>query len=147
MSKVTAHSYEFGLRFSELVIHEMDTRYSREKVMLAASCGDLGFGTVLTRDADGNYTALKEADGTLGDAKAVLIQSAPNADAPQEVTVLRGYAIINKNKLLFDSSVVKKDEAVQALHDLGFQRHVRDIRSADHAHGLRLQARPHHPDF
>ena len=98
----------------------MDTRYSREKVMLAASCGDLGFGTVLTRDADGNYTALKEADGTLGDAKAVLIQSAPNADAPQEVTVLRGYAIINKNKLLFDSSVVKKDEAVQALHDLGF---------------------------
>ena len=89
MSKVTAHSYEFGLRFSELVIHEIDTRYSREKVMLAASCGDLGFGTVLTRDADGNYTALKEADGTLGDAKAVLIQTAPNADAPQEVTVLR----------------------------------------------------------
>ena len=34
--------------------------------------------------------------------------------------MLRGYAIINKNKLLFDSSVVKKDEAVQALHDLGF---------------------------
>lgn len=120
MSKVIAHSYEFGLRFSELVIHEMDTRYSREKVMLAASCGDLGFGTVLTRDADGNYTALKEADGTLGDAKAVLIQTALNADAPQEVTVLRGYAIINKNKLLFDSSVVKKEEAVQALHDLGF---------------------------
>ena len=50
----------------------------------------------------------------------MLIQTAPNADAPQEVTVLRGYAIINKNKLLFDSSVVKKDEAVQALHDLGF---------------------------
>ena len=50
----------------------------------------------------------------------MLIQTALNADAPQEVTVLRGYAIINKNKLLFDSSVVKKEEAVQALHDLGF---------------------------
>ena len=120
MSKVIAHSYEFGLRFSELVIHEIDTRYSREKVMLAASCGDLGFGTVLTRDADGNYTALKEADGTLGDAKAVLIQTALNADAPQQVLVLRGYSIINRNKLCFDASVVKKDEAVQALHDLGF---------------------------
>lgn len=120
MSKVIAHSYEFGLRFSELVIHEIDTRYSREKVMLAASCGDLGFGTVLTRDADGNYAALKEADGTLGDAKAVLIQTALNADAPQQVLVLRGYAIINRNKLCFDASVVKKDEAVQALHDLGF---------------------------
>lgn len=120
MSKVIAHSYEFGPRFSELVIHEMDPRYSREKVMLAASSGDLAFGTVLTRDADGNYSALKEADGTLGDAKAVLIQTAANADAPQEVNVLRGYAIINRNKLRFDSSVVKKDEAVQALHDLGF---------------------------
>ena len=120
MSKVTAHSYEFGRRFSELVIHEMDTRYSREKVMLAASCGDLGFGTVLTRDADGNYTALKEADGTLGDAKAVLIQSAPNAGAPQVVTVVRGFAIMRKKKLGYESSGVKKDEAVQALHDLGF---------------------------
>lgn len=120
MSKVAAYSYEFGLRFSELVIHEIDTRYSREKVMLAASSGNLEFGTVLTRNADGNYSALKEADGTLGDAKAVLIQTAPNTDAPQQVLVLRGYAIINKNKLLFDSSVVKKDEAVQALHDLGF---------------------------
>lgn len=120
MSKVHSRTYDFGPRFSELVLHEIDPRYSREKVMLAASCGDLGFGTVLTRDVDGNYAALKEADGTLGDAKAVLIQSAPNADAPQEVTVLRGYAIINKNKLLFDVSVVKKDEAVQALHDLGF---------------------------
>ena len=68
---------------------------------------------MLTRNADGNYSALKEADGTLGDAKAVLIQTAPNTDAPQQVLVLRGYAIINKNKLLFDSSVVKKDEAVQ----------------------------------
>lgn len=120
MSKVAAYSYEFGLRFSELIIHEIDTRYSREKVMLAASSGNLEFGTVLTRNADGNYSALKEADGTLGDAKAVLIQTAPNTDAPQQVLVLRGYAIINKNKLLFDSSVVKKDEAVQALHDLGF---------------------------
>lgn len=120
MSKVAAYSCEFGLRFSELVIHEIDTRYSREKVMLAASSGNLEFGTVLTRNADGNYSALKEADGTLGDAKAVLIQTAPNTDAPQQVLVLRGYAIINKNKLLFDSSVVKKDEAVQALHDLGF---------------------------
>ena len=102
------------------MLHEIDPRYSREEVTLAASSGDLEFGTVLTRNADGNYAALKEADGTLGDAKAVLIQTAPNADAPQQVLVLRGYSIINRNKLCFDASVVKKDEAVQALHDLGF---------------------------
>ena len=87
MSKVHSRTYDFGPRFSELVLHEIDPRYSREEVTLAASSGDLEFGTVLTRNADGNYAALKEADGTLGDAKAVL---------------------------------VKKDEAVQALHDLGF---------------------------
>ena len=128
MSKVTTHSYDFGPRFSELVLHEIDTRYSRETVLLAASSGDLAFGTVLTRTADGNYAALKEDDGTLGDAKAVLIQTAPNAEAPQEVTVLRGYAIINRNRLQFDSSVTKKDEAVQALHDLGFA--IRTIEEA-----------------
>ena len=39
MSKVTAHSYEFGLRFSELVIHEIDTRYSREIILCIFSHG------------------------------------------------------------------------------------------------------------
>ena len=50
----------------------------------------------------------------------MLIQTVLNTDAPQQVLVLRGYSIINKNRLCFDASVVKKDEAVQALHDLGF---------------------------
>ena len=120
MSKVQTHSYVLGPRFSELVLHEIDTRYSRETVSLAASSGELPFGMVLARNADGTYVPLKEADGTLGDAKAVLIQTVPNSESLQEVVVLRGYAIINRNKLQWDTSVTKKDEAVQALHDLGF---------------------------
>ena len=49
MSKVHSRTYDFGPRFSELVLHEIDPRYSREEVTLAASSGDLEFGTVLTR--------------------------------------------------------------------------------------------------
>ena len=120
MSKVQAHSYDLGPRFSELVLHELDPRYSREEVTLAASSGELPFGMVLARNADGTYAALKEADGTLGDAKAVLIQHVAPSESTQVVMVLRGYCIINRNKLQWDTSVAKKDEAVQALRDLGF---------------------------
>lgn len=120
MSKVQAHSYDLGPRFSELVLHELDPRYSREEVTLAASSGELPFGMVLARSADGTYAALKEADGTLGDVKAVLIQHAAPSESTQVVMVLRGYCIINRNKLQWDTSVAKKDEAVQALRDLGF---------------------------
>ena len=120
MSKVQAHSYDLSPRFSELVLHELDPRYSREEVTLAASSGELPFGMVLARSADGTYAALKEADGTLGDAKAVLIQHAAPSESTQVVMVLRGYCIINRNKLQWDTSVAKKDEAVQSLRDLGF---------------------------
>lgn len=120
MSKVQAHSYDLGPRFSELVLHELDPRYSREEVTLAASSGELPFGMVLARNADGTYAPLKEAGGTLGDAGAVLIQHAASSESTQTVMVLRGYCIINRNRLQWDTSVAKKDEAVQALHDLGF---------------------------
>ena len=120
MSKVQAHSYDLGPRFSELVLHELDPRYSREEVSLAASSGELPFGMVLARSADGTYAPLKEADGTLGDAKAVLIQHAAPSESSQVVMVLRGYCIINRTKLQWDTSVSKKDEAVLALRDLGF---------------------------
>lgn len=120
MSKVQAHSHDLGPRFSELVLHELDPRYSREEVTLAASSGELPFGTVLARNADGTYAALKEADGTLGDAVAVLIQHAAPSESTQIVMVLRGYCIINRTRLQWDTSVTKKDEAVLALHDLGF---------------------------
>lgn len=120
MSKVQAHSYDLGPRFSELVLHELDPRYSREEVTLAASSGELPFGMVLARNADGTYAPLKEADGTLGDAGAVLIQHAAPSESSQVVMVLRGYCIINRTKLQWDTSVSKKDEAVLALRDLGF---------------------------
>lgn len=120
-----------GPRFSELVLHELDPRYSRVRARLKANSGDLPFGLVLARAADGDYEPLREADETLGDAVLVLLQDVPDSSEPQTVLALRGYAIINDQRLAFDSSVTKKDEAVRALEARGFV--IRSIKEAENA--------------
>ena len=121
MSKVHVTTYTFGKRFSETVLHELDPRYSRETVTVAANSGALAFGTVLTRNADGTYAPLTETEGVLGDPKAVLISdSLPASESDQPALVLRGYCIINATNLVFDESVTKKTDALAALRDLGF---------------------------
>ncbi len=121
MSKVTATTYTFGKRFSETVLHELDKRYSRETVTIAAGSGAIPFGMVLTRNAEGKYAPLTEAEGVLGDPKAILISDGlPASESDQPALVLRGYSIVNGNNLSFDASVIKKADALAALRDLGF---------------------------
>jgi hypothetical protein len=127
MSKVEVTTYTFGKRFSETVLHELDPRYSRETVTIAAGSGAVPFGAVLTRDDEGKYAPLKEtageqdAESTLGAAKAVYIGPDLEAsDSDQSALVLRGYSIINAANLVFDPSVTKKADALNALRDLGF---------------------------
>ena len=121
----------FGPRFSELVLHELDPRYSRVTVRLKANSGARPFGLVLARAADGTYEPLREAAETLGDAALVLLQDAPDSAEPQAVLALRGYCIINEQRLAFDASVTKKAEAIQALEDRGFV--IRSIKEAEDA--------------
>ena len=108
--------------FSDLVLHELDPRYSRETVKVASDVGALPFGAILARRSDGLYEPLKEVSGTLGDAKAVLISQGglPSSAEPQEALVLRGYCIINATNVQFDASVTKKADALTALNDRGF---------------------------
>ncbi len=120
MSKVRVTTHVFPKFFSELVLHELDTRYSRETVSIAADSGDLPFGMVLTRNADGTYTALKETGGTVGDAHAVLIVPVQNAAESQPALILRGYCILNAANLAFDTSVTLKAEVFRTLRDRGF---------------------------
>ncbi len=120
MSKVRVAVHVFPKVFSELVLHELDPRYSRETATVLAE-SDAAFGTVLTRGTDGTYSPLKETDGTLGDAHAVYI--GPDLDASAEVRpglVLRGYCILNGTNLVFDASVTLRSDAVNALRDRGF---------------------------
>lgn len=131
MSEVTSTTYDFPQVFSELVLHELDRRYSRETVTVAADVGALPFGVVLARREDGAYEPLKEVSGTLGDARAVLISSgglAASAET-QQALVLRGYCIINAANAQFDASVTKKAEALAALSDRGFV--IKEIEDVD----------------
>lgn len=121
----------FGPRFSELVLHELDPRYSRVTVQLKANSGALPFGLVLARAADGTCEPLREAAETLGDAALVLLQDAPDSTEQQAVLALRGYCIINDQRLAFDASVTKKAEAVRALEARGFV--IRSIKEAEDA--------------
>jgi len=122
MSKVRVTTHEFPKVFSDLVLHELDPRYSRETVKVASDVGALPFGAILARRSDGLYEPLKEVSGTLGDAKAVLISQGglPSSAEPQEALVLRGYCIINATNVQFDASVTKKADALTALNDRGF---------------------------
>ena len=131
MSGVTVKSYDYPKDFSELVLHELDTRYSREVVTIAANSGEIPFGMVLARRSDGNYEPLKENAGTLGDAKAVLITENGLVDSAekQAALVLRGYCVINGANAQFDASVTKKADALAALSDRGFI--VKEISDVD----------------
>ena len=131
MSKVNVTSYDYPRVFSELVLHELDARYSREVVTVAANVGAMPFGLVLARRSDGSYEPLKENSGTLGDARAVLIteNGLPASTEAQEALILRGYCILNGANAQFDASVTKKADALAALSDRGFI--IKEIANVD----------------
>lgn len=118
MPKINTHTEQQGPSFSDLVLYELDYRHSRENVSLVASDA-LPAGMVLMRTASGEYEPLKETSGTLGDARAVLIQSVAASTSSQSGLVVRRSAILNGAALAFDTSVTKQSEAKLALCDLG----------------------------
>lgn len=118
-----------GPRFSELVLHELDPRYSRVEVTIKANSGPLPVGLVLARGADGVCEPLKEADGS--GAALVLPHSVPDAATPQTALALRGYCVINPARLVFDEAVTDKPAALRALEARGFV--LRAIEEATHA--------------
>lgn len=120
MSKVRLTTHVFPKVFSELVLHELDPRYSRATVSIAADSGALPFGMVPTRTADGAYGPLRETEGAPGDPHAVLISPVDDAAEIREALVLRGYCIINGGNLVFDKSVTQKADVLRALGDRGF---------------------------
>lgn len=86
-------------------------------------------GTVLTKGDDGNYApyaapaATAEAStesqpAQTADKPAILIYDAPASETPEEVAAITGYAIVNKNGLPIDASLL--EGAVAALEAAGF---------------------------
>lgn len=145
MSKVRCETFTKGPAFSETVLCELDTRFSREKAKLAPSETELPFGLVLMRKANGQYcpltgTPAKEASEGQeatpaklnGTACAILLSPLEKSSEAQEAVILRGYSIVNTARLAWDASVVNKQEALAALSDRGFVlQEIEEVENAD----------------
>lgn len=144
MSKVRCETFTMGPAFSETVICELDTRFSRETAKLAPAEQDMPFGLVLMRKADGQYcpltgTPAKEASEGQeatpaklnGAACAILLTPIEKSSEAQDAVILRGYSIVNAARLAWDASVTNKQEALNALSDRGFV--IQDIQEVENA--------------
>lgn len=129
----------FQPTFSDTVIAELDTRFSRRLVDMAPSEGPLPFGLVLCRDNDGIYGPLKGASESApqtqaenGQAEngqasqkepavacAILIAPLDASASGQKGLVIGGYAIINPDRLVWDASVTDKKTALGQLEARG----------------------------
>ncbi len=131
MSKIICSTSELGPAFSETVLAELDTRFSRKTVQLAPSTGPLPFGLVMMKSADGKYAPLTETPASGegetatpakmdGNASAILLSPVPASASAQSGLILRGYAIVNIARLAWDSSVSDKSAALCEMEKLGF---------------------------
>lgn len=115
---------------SDLLLVEIDYRWSRQAITLAASSEKLGMGTVLEYSAStGAYSPLSTTTTgesgsqtiTVNDAVAVLLHDVPaNAAKQSAVALLRG-AVVQRDKLVFGSAITAdmKKTACAALTALG----------------------------
>ena len=114
----------FPPQFSETVLAELDTRFSRKTADVAASEGPLPFGLVLARGQDGVYQPLAATQaaaegGASGGACAILLSSLEASETRRKALILTGYAIINASRLVWDASVTDKTAALAQLEACG----------------------------
>ena len=108
---------------ADLLRFEAESRYSRERVTLAAG-HNLKLGTVVATDtATGKIAQLDPTDtGTLNQATGVLINDcdATSADNPDALVVVR-HAIVLRDALIWPETITaeQKTAAIAQLRDLG----------------------------
>ena len=108
---------------ADLLRFEGESRYSRERVTLAAG-HNLTLGTVIATDtATGKMAPLDPADtGSLNQASGVLLNDcdATTADNPDALVVVR-HAIVLRDALIWPAAIAaeQKAAAIAQLLDLG----------------------------
>ena len=108
---------------ADLLRFEAESRYSRERVTLAAG-HNLTLGTVVATDTTtGKIAPLDPADtGSLNQASGVLINDcdATSADNPDALLVVR-HAVVLRDALIWPTAITaeQKATAITQLHDLG----------------------------
>jgi len=119
MAKLKYSSEIFSPRFSETILAESDTRFSRQKVKVNVDAGPLPFGLVLSRAATGsNYEPFKGTEGQK--ARAILLTPLDETTGSREAVIIGGYAILNENNLVWDAAVTDRATALTQLADAGF---------------------------
>jgi hypothetical protein len=119
-----------GAVLSDLLLYEVDYRWSRQQVSLAATEAALPMGTVLeVSSTTGSYSALGitttgesgSQTSTVNAAVAVLLDDAPISTSAQDVMVLLRGAVVAGEKLHFGSTITAdmKKTAKAALTTLG----------------------------
>ena len=110
---------------SDLLAYEVDYRWSRQEITLAATTAVINAGAVLeVSSTTGNYSPLAtdgESSPTVNAAVAVLLEDAPiNTGTQKALAVLRG-AVVNGSKLVFASAITAdmQKTAKAALTALG----------------------------
>ena len=108
---------------ADLLRFEAESRYSRDRVTLAAG-HNLTLGTVVATDTTtGKIAPLDPADtGSLNQASGVLINDcdATSADNPDALLVVR-HAVVLRDALIWPTAITaeQKATAITQLHDLG----------------------------
>jgi hypothetical protein len=108
---------------ADLLRFEAESRYSRERAILAAGHA-LSLGTVIATDtATGKIAPLDPADtGSLNQASGVLINDcdATSGDNPDALVVVR-HAIVLRDALIWPETITaeQKAAAIAQLRDLG----------------------------
>jgi len=108
---------------ADLLRFEAESRYSRERVTLAAG-HNLTLGTVVATDtATGKIAPLDPSDtGSLNQATGVLINDcdATSADNPDALVVVR-HAVVLRDALIWPAAITpeQKAAAITQLRDLG----------------------------
>ena len=97
-SKLFQYSETEPMRLSEVVVFEVDSRWSRQEITLAALAETLPLGAVLALDAEsGSYVPYLAAEGD-NEASAVLCAPAKASSAAQKaVAELRGAVLCGSN--------------------------------------------------
>lgn len=116
MAKHPVYKEDMYAVLSDLLIYEIDARWSREEAVIAVTTKDLPLGTVLEKSIDG-LTPLT----TEGEAYAVLGRNIPASEEAQSAMILCRGVIIHKDKLVFETGVTPEfvATAITALNTLG----------------------------
>lgn len=115
MSKIPFTTEKLGMRFSEIVLEELNPHFSRITATVPAHEEKLEFGTVLTMTSPGIYAPFKGE----GKAGGVLYSDLLPSETDQEAVIIVRDAILDSSNLIFDPSVSDKAKACQELEACG----------------------------